>query len=210
MLPEVRGYVTSVVRDLASRYPIDGVHLDYIRLIEGDWSYDAKTLALFKAKTGSTPGRSPAAWSAFRRDAVTQLVRQIREAVKAERPAAQLTAAVFPTAASRAQRFQDAEGWAREGMLDAVFPMIYEDAAGEFRDLVDDALTQFRGTAVLPGVGAYRHGTAGQTLGQIRACPAGFALFSYSSFYPSPDLTRREDERLCRERREAVRGLLAR
>jgi uncharacterized lipoprotein YddW (UPF0748 family) len=209
-LPEVRAYVTSVVRDLASRYPVDGIHLDYVRLIEGDWSYDSRTLGLFKARTGSTPARSPKAWSDFRRDAVTELVRSIRAAVKAERPSAQLTAAVFPTASARAQRFQDAEGWARQGLVDAVFPMIYEDAAGDFRELVDDALGQFRGVAVLPGVGAYRHDTAKQTLDQIRSCPGGFALFSYSSLYPSPDATRREDERLCRARREALRDLLAR
>ena len=210
MLPEVRAYVVSVVRDLASRYPVDGVHLDYVRLIEGDWSYDAKTLALFKAKTGSTPAKSPERWSAFRRDAVTDLVRSIRAALREERPRAELSAAVFPTASSRAQRFQDAEGWARQGLVDAVYPMIYEDAAGDFRELVDDAESRFRGVSVLPGVGAYRHDTPEQTIAQMRACSGGFAVFSYSSLWPSPDLTRREDAGLCRERREALRSWLNR
>ena len=48
-LPEVRDYVASVVRDIVSRYEVDGLHLDYVRFIEGDWSFDAKTLRLFRA-----------------------------------------------------------------------------------------------------------------------------------------------------------------
>jgi uncharacterized lipoprotein YddW (UPF0748 family) len=199
------------VSDLASKYPIDGLHLDYVRLIEGDWSYDARTLALFKARTGGTPGRNPTAWSAFRRDAVSELVRSIRGALRAERPGALLSAAVFPTASSRAQRFQDAEGWAREGMVDAVFPMTYEDSEGDFRERVNDAHARFRDVAVYPGVGAYKHESTEQTLRQIQACRAGgFALFSYSSLYASPDPTRREDDRLCRARRAALRDILSR
>jgi hypothetical protein len=40
-------------------------------------------------------------------------------------------------------------------------------------------------------------------------CRGGFALFSYSSLYVSPDETRRENEKLCRVRRDAVRRFLA-
>ena len=55
-LPEVRDYIVSVLRDLAERYPIDGLHLDYVRFIEGEWSYDDKTLSLFRTVTGASPG----------------------------------------------------------------------------------------------------------------------------------------------------------
>jgi len=40
-------------------------------------------------------------------------------------------------------------------------------------------------------------------------CRSGFALFSYSSLYVSPDETRKENERLCRARREALRKYFA-
>jgi hypothetical protein len=59
-------------------------------------------------------------------------------------------------------------------------------------------------------VGAYKHKTAEQTVRQMALCRSGFALFSYSSLYVSPDETRRENDRLCRARREAVRKYLAR
>jgi uncharacterized lipoprotein YddW (UPF0748 family) len=209
-LPEVREYLASVAGDIAARYPVDGVHLDYIRFIEGDWSYDKKTLALFRAKTGVFPSRDPQAWDEFRREAVTETVRMIRRAVKVARPEATLSAAVFSTAKGRRERFQDAEGWARQGLVDWVMPMTYEDGGAAFEALVSDAERAFRGAAVLPGVGAYKHESAEQTLRQLRAARNGFALFSYSSLYVSPDETRRENELLCRARREAVKSLLAR
>ncbi|MBV8880706.1 MAG: hypothetical protein JO332_12115, partial [Planctomycetaceae bacterium] len=65
-------------------------------------------------------------------------------------------------------------------------------------------------TVCFPGVGAYKHKTAEQTVRQLSMCRAGFALFSYSSLYVSPDETRKENEKLCRARREAVRKYLAR
>lgn len=227
-LPEVRDYIVSVLRDLAERYPIDGLHLDYVRFIEGEWSYDAKTLALF----GGSPDAQPEAWNTFRKNAVTELVKQTRQMLREMRPNAVFSAAVFPSARSRERVLQDAEGWVRRGLVDWVFPMTYEDSDAGFRDVIDEGYALFRPAATstakgrsllakpgeaagartvcLPGVGAYKHKTAEQTVRQLSMCRAGFALFSYSSLYVSPDETRKESDKLCRARREAVRKLLAR
>jgi uncharacterized lipoprotein YddW (UPF0748 family) len=207
-LPEVRRHLAAVAREIVERYPVDGLHLDYIRFIEGDWSYDARTIALF----GGRPEARPAAWEDFRRKAVTETVREIGEAVRAVRPEALVSAAVFPTAQARRRVYQDAEGWVRDGRVDCVFPMIYEDDDAAFRESVAEGEVLFRRggrTVSIPGIGAYRHRTAAQTLRQMRMCRQGFAVFSYSSFYVSPEETQRENERLCRERREAVRRFLA-
>ena len=221
-LPEVREYIVSVLRDLAERYPIDGLHLDYVRFIEGDWSYDAKTLALF----GESPDARPEAWAAFRRAAVTELVSMTRRMLKDMRPNATLSAAVFPSAKSRERVLQDAEGWLRRGLVDAVFPMTYEDSDADFRDVIDEGYALLRGAVpaagrgraveasapravCLPGVGAYKHKTADQTLRQLAMCRGGFAVFSYSSLYVSPDETRKESEKLCRARRDAIRKFLS-
>lgn len=206
-LPEVRRHVAAVAREIVARYPVDGLHLDYIRFIEGDWSYDGRTLGLF----GGRPEARPAAWEEFRRGAVTETVREIVRAVREARPETALSAAVFPTAEARRRVFQDAEGWVRGGLVDYVFPMIYEDNDVAFLRAVEEGGTLFRrgGRSVsIPGIGVYRHRTAEQTVRQIRMCRGGFAAFSYSSFYVSPDEARRESERLCRARREALRRFL--
>jgi len=230
-LPEVRDYIVSVLRDLAERYPIDGLHLDYVRFIEGEWSYDAKTLALF----GGSPEAQPEAWNTFRKGAVTELVRQTRQMLREMRPNALLSAAVFPSAKSRGRVLQDAEGWVGKGLIDWVFPMTYDDSDAEYRDVIDEGYALFRPSAAaanrgrsllakagqpgetstskticFPGVGAYKHKTAEQTVRQMAMCRSGFALFSYSSLYVSPDETRKESEKLCRARREALRKYLAR
>ena len=228
-LPEVREYIVSVLRDLAERYPIDGLHLDYIRFIDGDWSYDAKTLAQFERVAGGSPEQKPEEWTDFRRNSVTELVRMTRRMLSDMRPGAILSAAVFPTAKARARVLQDAEGWIRRGLIDWVFPMTYEGSDSEFKDVIDEGYQLFRspGASALspvsrtrrsevgsskvvcfPGVGAYKHHTAEQTLHQLSMCRGGFALFSYSSLYVSPDETRRENERLCRARRDALRSFL--
>jgi uncharacterized lipoprotein YddW (UPF0748 family) len=204
-LPAVREHLTAVARDIVTRYPVDGLHLDYIRFIEGDWSYDRETLRLF----GGSPARDPEGWAAFRRDAVTEVVRSIRKAARQAAPDVVLSAAVFPTARGRRERSQDAEAWAREGIVDWVVPMTYEDGEADFGALVDDAFKAFRGTRVLPGVGAYKHDTADQTVRQVRLAGGSFSLFAYSSLFASADDSQADQERLRRARREALKRALS-
>lgn len=207
-LPAVRDHVASVAREIAERYPVAGLHLDYIRFIEGDWSYDAPTLAAFRRSSGGSPEAFPDPWAAFRRDAVTETVRAIRRAVKEARPEAAVSAAVYPTAEARRKVHQDAEEWVRRGLVDRVFPMAYDDSDGRFREALDEGYALLGRASCLPGVGAYKHRTAEQTVRQLSMCRGGFALFSYSSLWVSPEETRRESERLCRARREAIRRFL--
>jgi hypothetical protein len=96
--------------------------------------------------------------------------------------------------------------------------MTYEDGETGFREVIEEAYELFQGpptrspkaqpagsgALVVPGVGAYKHRNPEQTLRQLELCRGGFAVFSYSSLYVSPDETRQEDGRLCRARREAL------
>jgi uncharacterized lipoprotein YddW (UPF0748 family) len=233
-LPAVRDHLTAVCRDIVSRYPVDGLHLDYIRFIEGDWSYDEKTLALFRQNTGARPEDRPEEWTAFRRAAVTELVGMIHRAVQEERPGVILSAAVFPTAKARWGIHQDAAGWVKAGLVDWVFPMTYTDSDADFRAEIEEGYQLFRGSSdpagrrptalragsspellrprgvCFPGVGAYKHGSGSQTVRQMELCRSGFAVFSYSSLFVAADEARRENAELCRARREAVRAYLAR
>ena len=57
--PESAAYTTSVVRDIAKRYDIDGVHLDYIRYPTSDFDYSRDTLAAFRASCRAGSRRAP-------------------------------------------------------------------------------------------------------------------------------------------------------
>jgi uncharacterized lipoprotein YddW (UPF0748 family) len=133
-LPEVRAYIVSVVRDLAIHYPIDGVHLDYVRFPNEppatpkglDYPRDQRTVGLFKTATGKDPAKDKPAWDAWRTEQVTQLVRDLRAMLREARPRIALSAACGPIPEkARNEHFQDVRTWLREGLLDVVYPMNY-------------------------------------------------------------------------------------
>jgi uncharacterized lipoprotein YddW (UPF0748 family) len=135
-LPEVREYLVEIVRDLAIHYPVDGVHLDYIRFPNEppatkkglDYPRDARTVALFREATGKDPERDRAAWDAWRAEQVTEVVRGIRRMLSHARPRAVLSAAVgWSPEKARREHFQDTRTWLAEGLLDVVYPMNYAE-----------------------------------------------------------------------------------
>lgn len=50
--PDVREFLRRLVTEVAVKYNVDGVHLDYTRYPGSNWSFDPYTIKDFKAKTG--------------------------------------------------------------------------------------------------------------------------------------------------------------
>jgi uncharacterized lipoprotein YddW (UPF0748 family) len=136
--PEVRKYLVAVLREVVENYPVDGLHLDYIRFPNEwnrsyppggrvpDYPRDPRTLALFQRATGCAPDASPRRWDEWRTEQVTRLVRDIRAMMRRVNPRVCLSAAVgaSPDKAKR-HHFQDSRHWVAKGLLDAVYPMNY-------------------------------------------------------------------------------------
>jgi len=196
-LPEVRAYLVSVFEDLAARYPIDGLHLDYIRFpIEtapagSDYPRDAATLRLYRALTGKNPDDDPAGWTRWRREQVTRLVGDIRRMLRRVKPAARLTAACAPDVArARARYFQDGPAWLKRGLVDAVFVMNYTDDLALFRKRQEDWQRLVPGRMVVPGLGVYKHAAARTSIAQLELAGQwghGFSLFSYTALLDTYD-----------------------
>jgi len=213
--PAAVTYVQAVVADLARRYDVDGVHLDYARFPNPQFDYSRFAIAEFRADlrprlSASTraeldkaevddlfayPDRFPAEWTAFRRARMTALVAGVRQALRAVRPSAILSAAVGPDAQEASDdRLQDWRGWLSAGLVDAVAPMAYTQEAARFADQIAAARTAAGPRAVWAGIGSYRLSPA-QTIENIqvtrRLGTAGFVLFSYDSLIgpkpPAPD-----------------------
>jgi len=199
-LPEVRAHVASICEEIASHYPVDGVHLDYIRFADRtagpggaaapDYPYDDRTLELFRLATGKTPDEDPKAWYDWRTDQVTAMVREIRRRLTKLRRRCMLTAAVFPTPRRAHDVHQDWVGWLANGYVDAVFPMTYDSDNTRFQDRLRTQAAAAGSHPVIVGIGVYKHKTGpAQTLDQMTAVRAaglqGYALFAYSSFYRS-------------------------
>jgi uncharacterized lipoprotein YddW (UPF0748 family) len=188
--PGVGDHLQAVVDELVRHYPVDGLHLDFIRYPAPEFDYSRAALAGFARNTRVSllqgPERDPAGWLRYRQDTVTNLTARLARAARAARPGLTVSAAVVPEEAlAREHRFQDWPAWLATGAVDAVCPMAYTPEADLFRQQVVDARARVgRDARVWVGVGAYRL-TAGDTIERIRTARAagasGIVVFSHES-----------------------------
>lgn len=103
---DVRTELRRFILELVLRYPVAGVHLDYIRYPSG-WA----------------PADGP--------ETVSYLVGLVRDDLALVRPGARLSAAVLPVPEEARRTFgQDWGGWLARGIIDEAVPMVYRgDAA---------------------------------------------------------------------------------
>lgn len=208
--PEARAHLVAVCRDIAKRYDVDGIQLDYIRYANKDLCYCNGCLDRFTTYLGATvtpeqaaalraksrmalPNAYQSAWLQFRRDQITSLVREIRAAVKEERKDTMLTAAViawgsYPGSFQRSEAYnhvgQDWYGWIREGLVDAVCPMTYQTSTPSFNSWVRAINQAHPDFPVWYGIGAYlfsSESAAAKVDAVRRSGGRGWVLFSYTS-----------------------------
>jgi|YNPNPStandDraft_1061719.scaffolds.fasta_scaffold00029_14 uncharacterized lipoprotein YddW (UPF0748 family) len=136
-VPEARTYLANVVGDIARRYKVDGIHLDYFRYPGADWGYNELSLTRFNKLYGRTgvPESRDSQWRQWRRQQVMELLRMIHRRVRAVRPRAVVSVATIawgacPDSFEETKAYgdcgQDWVSWARKGYLDANIPMNYK------------------------------------------------------------------------------------
>jgi len=189
-LPEVRHYLVRVFEEIVQRYPVDGLHLDYIRFPReecpsgSDYPRDRRTLALYRSATGKMPDQDVTAWTQWRTEQVTQLVRDIRRMTKRVRPGLKLTAACAPVLKrARTVYCQDGLSWLRSDLVDLVFLMNYTADTKLYRARQTTWQRAAGSRPVAPGIAinipANRSDRANfDQLELARAWGQGFALFS--------------------------------
>lgn len=206
-VPEVNDYLLGVFDELASRYPIDGLHLDYIRyphdLAGWDFSYDEVSLRRFREAAGRSPDEAPEEWNRWRANQVTDLVRRLRAHLAQARPGAALTAAV---GRHGPHNMQYATEWLQEGLLDAAVIMNYSKDPETYRSNIRAFVEAKSEKAIYSGMGPYTFandpGAAEKFRALMRASAeegaAGVAQFSYETLFGS-DHQPREFARILRE-----------
>ena len=137
-------YLANFCKEITDRYDVDGIHLDYIRYPE-TWKINI-------------------AHDAARQN-ITTIVRAIGEKVKASKPWIKYSCSPIGKF-SDLSRFasngwnayakvcQDAQGWLRDGLMDALFPMMYFQGNHFFPFAIDWA-EQSYGRMLVPGLGIY-------------------------------------------------------
>ncbi|MCK4872577.1 MAG: family 10 glycosylhydrolase [Phycisphaerales bacterium] len=215
---DVQSHIRSVARDIARRYPIDGLHLDYVRFIPDDASdaqYPADALShrVFRRATGLNASGHAVAYRLFIRTRITELVRSMRAAVKAERPRIIFSAAVWrDPLVGKSRYLQNYPAWIDEGLLDLALPMLYTDDPALFARELEGVLAVRGSVAMAPGIGVYKHDSPEALVAQMRiareAGATGIALFGYESLFSSvnPEQEKTLEAAHLRKRRlDAVR-----
>ena len=209
--PAAQDHAAAVIGEIAAKYPIDGVHLDYVRFPNEEFDYSPGAMEQFKTAIAADlndrekreaaarevidpvayPNLFPERWSDFRRSRLTSLVIKIRTAVKTARPGTLVSAAVVPDAqVAFTSRMQDWRGWIDQSLLDVICPMAYTTESEIFQKQIAAARAYAGSRPVWAGIGAYQMSPA-QTLAHIAAANklgvAGIILFSYESLAAPPN-----------------------
>ena len=189
-LKETQTYLTNLVLELATKYPVDGVHFDYIRFPGPDYGYDEKSLSAFKSEYKKDPEAAPDLWNNFRRDSITRVVSECYAVLRQKRPGIIVSAATWGNHREGFYNYyQDAHGWLARGILDISMPMIYRTSEDTFQNLATEHIYNAHQRAVYPGIASYLIKDPQSLLSQVEICRSlntkGMVFYDYSSLFPN-------------------------
>ena len=155
--PGTADYLVHIVHELISRYDIDGIHLDYIRYPEQAIHFPDHTTFRKYGK-----GQNLSQW---RRNNITHIVRKIYTEIKSMKPWVKLSSSPVGKYSDTKRYssygwnayetvYQDAQAWLKEGIHDALFPMMYFQG-NHFYPFALDWKENKGNRWVIPGLGIY-------------------------------------------------------
>lgn len=155
--PETADYLASIVREIVSRYDVDGIHFDYIRYPENARRFPDRDT---HRKYGK--GKNLKQW---RRENITTIARRLHAEVKQLKPWVKVSSSPVGKFKDTSRYsslgwnayetvYQDAQGWLKEGIHDALFPMMYFKD-NHFYPFALDWKENDHGRWVVPGLGIY-------------------------------------------------------
>ncbi len=201
--PRNQALELAAIRELAERYDVDGIHLDYIRYPDEphyDFDFGPVSRREFEAAHGAKVADWPAAvrfgalkseYTRWMQQNINRVVRDAARSLAELNPRICFSAAVWRRHQAYRQLIkQDWPAWLEAGWLDLLVPMDYVRDAAELGDHVRQQVSLARGaTPVAAGLGAWLLDSPEALVAQVEAAraagAAGFVLFSNNA----PDLS---------------------
>lgn len=155
--PQTERYLSNIVKEIVTRYDIDGIHFDYIRYPE-----QGKKFPDYQSYKKYGKKKPLAQW---RRENITKIVRRLYSDIKAIKPWVIVSSAPVGKF-NDTKRYkslgwnaydevcQDAQGWLKEGIHDALFPMMYF-RGNHFFPFALDWKENCNNRWIVPGLGIY-------------------------------------------------------
>ena len=155
--PETQEYLSRIVKEITSQYDIDGIHFDYIRYPEQADNFPDKDSYRRYGK-----GKELRQW---RRDNITDIVRRLYTDIKSIKPWVKVSSSPigkyrdtnrYPSRGWNAYHvvYQDAQKRSKEGIHDALFPMMYFQG-NNFYPFALDWKENNGNRWIIPGLGIY-------------------------------------------------------
>lgn len=182
--------------EIVRKYPVDGIHFDYIRYPGADCDFSDSARAAFAAWLGqevvgwpqscAAGGALRRKYNEWRRGNISRLVEAVSGEAHRLRPGIKVSAAVFGEWDSTGESIaQDTVAWLRRGWLDFVCPMNYTNSNAGLERLLrmQEPLTP-AGIPLYVGLGAWQHESPARTVEQIelvrRLGGDGFICFAHN------------------------------
>ena len=210
LVPGAASYLAEILRDVARRYPLDGLYLDHVGYPAADFDYGASSIEAFRSFVRvqlpvserqriddiqtidpfAYANELPEQWRLFRQSQLTALVARLRSTARAMRPAAVVSAAVVSdVSVAERDHLQDWRTWVENGFIDALCPMLTGVDAAQVTAQLAQLQAIAAGRPFWAGIGANRLSQR-ETLDGIgaerRAGAQGIVLFSYDTLISPP------------------------
>ncbi|MGI6037764.1 MAG: family 10 glycosylhydrolase [Limnochordia bacterium] len=187
--PQARGYLIGLIEELVTRYPVDGIHLDYIRYPDPqvmDFGYEERALEAFGDLTGVRERPHPdhvehySLWNRWRGEQITSLVEEIA-GVLPENVA--LSAAVSPGGIPYRAYPGLLQPWADwVDYLDFLVPMAYSSRLKEVAGMIRYTRYKAGELAIMAGLQLWKLPQPNYPVEQVEIARAagaqGVALFA--------------------------------
>jgi uncharacterized lipoprotein YddW (UPF0748 family) len=197
--PGVRDYLLRIVGELIQKYDFDGIHFDYIRYPNDQFTGDSQLRTQFDRKYYFDPSDLVRAeslqlrisqwgyedltekWQRFAPDNLSALVAQLYRMIKSAKPGLLVSAAVKPDyRTAKDDYLQDWQSWLNAGEIDFVCLMAY---GRNLRTILKNDLAAVTDPGrVVVGLGAYAQssGTIAEQVEEVAQSPfLGVTIFSY-------------------------------
>lgn len=197
--PQVVQYLAAIIREVDASVAPDGYLFTGVRYPGRDWGYSEGAINDFRSVVGGSgpPPADDPVWSAWRRDRLTQLLRQLRNAVIATRPGASIGVEIEIEGAAPANYDQyintttyrdhmvDWIGWAREGAVNELVFRVHERVGPDntLRSwVVFGGTNRYNATAVFSLAGYMNFSNQfGRQIETVRSRGLGTLLYHYAS-----------------------------
>ena len=119
-LPEVHDRITNIIKDVITKYDVDGIHLD-------DYFYPdpAAYTTLNDATEYATYGSEYATIDDFRKGNVSKVIQKIYNLISTEKPGVVFSVSPASSNEYNQRLFADVTKWCQEGWVDVIIPQIY-------------------------------------------------------------------------------------